>query len=405
MVIFMDILSRLSDADEWQAFLEHKLAQGNISRRDTDELKNFIENEEYLPIVRKIRNGESFDPPARKLISKSKADRKRAVYTFGRQESLVLKLVAFMLRDYDSVFAPNLYSFRNDRGVKRATEDILRIKDLDRRYVYKVDISDYFRSVDIELLLPGLEEILSDDRPLFLFIKGLLECPYAVVDGEVIEDRKGIMAGVPISAFLANVYLLSLDRYFYENKIPYMRYSDDIIVFARDEEQLGSCIEKIAQTLAERRLSVNPEKETVTKPGEKWEFLGFSYHMGVIDISDVSFEKLKAKMRRKTRALSRWASRKGASGERAASAFVRRFNAKLFDNPVYSELTWTRWFFPVINTDRTLKEIDAYMQECIRYLSTGKRTKAKYSCRYEDIKALGYRSLVNEYYRQKKEQL
>jgi len=402
MVIFMDILSRLSDADEWQAFLEHKLAQGNISRRDTDELKNFIENEEYLPIVRKIRNGESFDPPARKLISKSKADRKRAVYTFGRQESLVLKLIAFMLRDYDSVFAPNLYSFRNDRGVKRATEDILRIKDLDRRYVYKVDISDYFRSVDIELLLPGLEEILSDDRPLFLFIKGLLECPYAVVDGEVIEDRKGIMAGVPISAFLANVYLLSLDRYFYENEIPYMRYSDDIIVFARDEEQLGSCIEKIAQTLAERRLSVNPEKETVTKPGEKWEFLGFSYHMGVIDISDVSFEKLKAKMRRKTRALSRWASRKGASGERAASAFVRRFNAKLFDNPVYSELTWARWFFPVINTDRTLKEIDAYMQECIRYLSTGKRTKSKYSCRYEDIKALGYRSLVNEYYRQKK---
>ena len=106
-------------------------------------------------------------------------------------------------------------------------------------------------------------------------------------------------------------------------------------------------------------------------------------------------------MRRKTHALARWASRKGVPGQAAARAFVKRFNAKLYDNPVYSELTWSRWFFPVINTDRTLAEIDTYMQECIRYLATGKRTKARFNFRYDEIKALGYRSLVNEYYKQK----
>ena len=74
-------------------------------------------------------------------------------------------------------------------------------------------------------------------------------------------------------------------------------------------------------------------------------------------------------------------------------------DTKLYDNPVYSELTWTRWFFPVINTDETLKKIDEYMQECIRYLATGKRTKSRYNFRYEDIKNLGYRNLVNEYYK------
>ena len=48
-----------------------------------------------------------------------------------------------------------------------------------------------------------------------------------------------------------------------------------------------------------------------------------------------------------------------------------------------------------------LKEIDAYLQKYIRYLSTGRHTKANYRVRYADMKALGYRSLVHEFYRYK----
>ena len=164
-------------------------------------------------------------------------------------------------------------------------------------------------------------------------------------------------------------------------------------------------IQTIKSFLNEKELEVNEEKEFITLPNNEWTFLGFSYNLGVIDISKVSFEKLKAKMKRKTRALSRWADKKGVSGEKTAVVFIKKFNAKLYDNPIDSELTWTRWFFPVINTDKTLKQIDEYMLECIRYLATGKRTKSKYSLRYEDIKALGYRSLVNEYYKQKNESI
>ena len=84
-------------------------------------------------------------------------------------------------------------------------------------------------------------------------------------------------------------------------------------------------------------------------------------------------------MRRKTHALARWGNKKGVDGEKVARVFIKRFNTKLYDNPVYSELTWTRWFFPIINTDKTLKQIDEYMLECVRYLATGKRTKSKYN--------------------------
>ena len=39
------------------------------------------------------------------------------------------------------------------------------------------------------------------------------------------------MAGVPLASFFANVYLGELDRIFEKKGIPYLRYSDDIIIF------------------------------------------------------------------------------------------------------------------------------------------------------------------------------
>ncbi|MBQ5529231.1 MAG: hypothetical protein IIT99_02135, partial [Bacteroidales bacterium] len=67
------------------------------------------------------------------------------------------------------------------------------------------------------------------------------------------------------------------------------------------------------------------------------------------------------------------------------------------DDP--DSLSWSRWFFPVINRTEGLKEIDHYLQQSIRYLATGHHTKANYRVRYADLKALGYRSLVHEFYR------
>ena len=306
-----------------------------------------------------------------------------------------------MLRNYDGIFAPNLYSFRKNKTVKKAIEKITNTYNIDEKFVYKVDISSYFNSVQVEKILPIIEEYLSEDFELLSFLKDLLLDPYVLYEGEMLTEVKGILPGVPISAFLANLYLKDLDYYFFNNNIIYARYSDDIIVFADTKQEINKYADHIKSYLREKGLQINPEKEVYTAPFDKWEFLGFSYQSGVIDVSDVAFKKIKAKMHRKRDALIRWADRKGLPGEYAAKAFVKRFNAKLFDNPIHNELTWARWYFPIINTTETLEKIDEYMQYCIRVLVTGKRTKSRFDCKYEDIKKLGYRNLVNEYYKSK----
>ena len=81
----------------------------------------------------------------------------------------------------------------------------------------------------------------------------------------------------------------------------------------------------------------------------------------------------------------------------AVRAFIKRFNKKLYDSNDLNETNWSRWYFPLINTDKSLKELDTYMQDCLHYTASETHTKARYNYRYEQMKALGYRNLVNEW--------
>jgi dTDP-D-glucose 4,6-dehydratase len=71
---------------------------------------------------------------------------------------------------------------------------------------------------------------------------------------------------------------------------------------------------------------------------------------------------------------------------------IKYFNRKFFDTNLDGMLTWSRWYFPVITATEGLKEIDHYMQQSIRVLSTGRHNKSNYRITYEKIKALGWRA-------------
>ena len=402
----MDILSELENRNAWLSFLQYRKEGFRLSEEEEKELVSFIDTEGYLSVVSSIRKGNPFPHPRKAAISKKSTSKKRIVYIYPDQENLVLKLMThLLLRQYDHLFSPNLYSFRAHHGVKEAVRHLSSSPGIMNMWSYKADISNYFNSIPVDRLLPLLEKALSREPDLYRFIASLLLDPVVIDNGKPIEEaEKGIMAGSPISTFLANLYLAELDALFLRNGWLYARYSDDIIIFASSQEELEARINVIHDILRDKGLVINPEKESRTAPGEKWVFLGISYHKGVLDVAPVSVEKIKAKMRRKMRALQRWSDRKDISGVNAAKAFIRVFNRKLFENPVSNDLTWARWFFPLINTDSSLRIIDQYAQQCIRTLATGKHTKAAYNFRYEQMKELGYIRLVNRYYKHRSEE-
>jgi hypothetical protein len=211
------------------------------------------------------------------------------------------------------------------------------------------------------------------------------------------------MAGTPVAPFLANLYLREMDEHLAGKAVAYARYSDDIIMFAKSYEQIFELKAMAHDELHNFGLAVNPNKEYLSAPGELWEFLGVSYCKCKIDLSRATQQKLKGKIRRKARALRRWMLRKDAEPSRAIAAMIRSMNRKFFERGSAHELTWSRWFFPLITASDSLAKLDAYLQQELRSIPTGRHRKGNYKLSYAQLKKLGYRSLVHEYYRFRKQ--
>lgn len=397
----MSLLNKLADQGVWIDFYEKKVDPTFCRISDAKDLFQYVRQRRYLPVVKRILEGEGLSIPQKKRVAKSDSSKKRIVYSLPEDETMVLKLLTWlMIRKYDTMLSDNLYSFRPNYSAKDALRRLQTLPDICEYYSYKLDVSNYFNSIDVELLLPMLKDLFTEDKQLYDFFTSMLKDPRVMDEGHFIEEQKGVMAGMPYAVFFANVFLTKVDRQF-EN-IPgviYCRYSDDIIIFTKDKQILEDAKLRLHDSLDEYNLSINHDKEVETSPGEPWTFLGFECDGTVIDVSKVSVEKLKAKMRRKARALNRWRESTGKEGWMAAKAFIKHFNKKLYASESSSEVNWSWWYFPLITTDKSLKEIDHYMQDCIRYVATGCRTKSRFDIRYEQMRELGLLTLVNTWWK------
>lgn len=391
------IIEQLSTQKVWEEFLAYRLVKGRLNWCEFEQEDEMIERKEYLPLLNEII-ASGLSVPYKKVINKMGTGKKRVVYTYSPGEMIILKVLTYLLYKYDEKFSPNCYAFR--RGLK-ATDAVMKLYHKVRNkgfWAYKLDISNYFNSISVPILLEKLSNLISDDADLYDFFARMLSDGRAIYDGEIITESRGAMAGVPTASFLANVYLMEMDNYFHEHQIIYARYSDDIIVFAEDYDTLMKYKSKISQILDAHKLEVNPSKQKVFKPGDAYEFLGFKCSDAGIDISDSSVEKMKGKIRRKMKSVLRWKQRNNISDKRAMSRFIAYFNSKFFDDSSSGSLNWTRWYFPIISLTDGMQTIDHYLQQCIRVLSTGKHNKANYKVEYDELKALGYKTLVHEFY-------
>lgn len=398
----MEILDQLYLPEVWQEFLQYKIEKQHLSESEQKELEEYIKEEKYIEILHSIGNLEKELPlPVKRAVNKGGVSKKRIVYSFPGDFNILLKMIAFSLYRYDNMFAKNCYAFRRNYGVRDAVKRIRMTKGISEKYCLKIDIHDYFNSIDVPLLVNKLGFLKEQDYGLFELFEKLLTADKALVNEEAVLEKRGAMAGTPISPFFANVYLMELDWYFENRGALYFRYSDDILIFADTFEELKELQCKLYEWIAGLHLTLNPSKVRISKPGETWEFLGFCYQNGRVDLSENTKRKMKGKIRRKAHALRRWQAKKGLSGEKAAKGFIRAMNHKFFDQGDGTDFSWSRWFFPNLTTDAGLKEMDAYMQQYIRYCVTGRHYKGNYRITYDQMKEWGYKSLVHEYYKGK----
>ncbi len=397
----MSILQSIKDPKTWDRFLdlvsnkpigEDKLLIKNINK----VMKDGIENIDL-----------TFPIPVRKQIAKYKNSKKRVVYSFGEPYNTYLKAINFLLQEkneYANKFCINSVAYQKGKTVKtyvvKLRNEVLKNK---RKEFIKTDFSDYFNSINKEILFNKVDAFFEEeDKDLVDLIKFILNREEVYSDGEIINiEEKGVMAGIPISGYLANIYMNDVDWVMYREHRYYTRYADDVIILTNDREQEKENFIKLLEPL---KVTLNPKKidEGFTKDGLV--FLGFFISTHKIDLNQRSLDKMKKRIKRRSKWFNMWLAKKKIDREVAARTFIKGMNGKFYARDSEDKTCWMEWYANTITTTESLELIDAYMIQYVRYILSGKHKGYKKNAEipYEKIKELGFRSLVNEYWKIKK---
>jgi RNA-directed DNA polymerase len=326
-------------------------------------------------------------PPVEGWLNKADG-RKKRVFQYPPADELLFRTVNRLLQPAAAEAAsPWCRSFLPGGGARAAFRSVLTDRDLPGKAALRLDVRDYFNSIDVTDLLARLPEAFAGGAVRTLLESALLD-RRVVVDGQVVDGgRKGVMAGTPLAPLLATLYLRELDEEVAATGATYARYSDDIVALAPAGE-LPEVERLVRARLVERALEVNETKSAVTAPGEPWDFLGFRYDRGAIGLAPLTERKLRARSTRLARRLLRWREQTGAAAPRTAAAFLRRTNRRLYGVPgERSDFSWATWFLPMLDRPDGLEALDGHVQREARYAGTGRRTAST-------RRALPYAALV-----------
>jgi retron-type reverse transcriptase len=197
--------------------------------------------------------------PKRRLIS-APAFRDRVVH-----HSLVRVIEPLFERRFiDSTFA-----CRVGRGTHASVKNVFHRTQLARKnwknyWVLKGDISDFFASINHDVLKKIIRQTIRDKKVLH-FIDTI------IIDVFSTQGRNGV--GIPIgtlaSQLFANAYLDPLDHFIKEDKQikHYVRYMDDFVIIHYNKKYLQTLYKDI-ETFLNEKLSIKLNPKTSIYPGK-----------------------------------------------------------------------------------------------------------------------------------------
>ena len=193
-----------------------------------------------------------------------------------------------------SLFTADTYSCIKGRGIHGALRNVKKaLRDQENtRYCLKLDVRQYYPSIDDEVLKKIIRRKVKDARLL------------ALLD-EVIDSTDGVPIGNYLSQFFANLYLAYFDHWMKETKRVqyYFRYADDLVVLHGDKAALHTLLADIRTYFADHlNLEIKGNHQVFPVDSRGVDFVGYVFrhsHIRLRKTIKQSFARKVARLRKR----------------------------------------------------------------------------------------------------------
>lgn len=197
---------------------------------------------------------------------------------------------------FEKIFVSNSYGYRPDKGHTRAIK-FARFCLQNKKYpfVLKLDIDNYFDTINHELLFKRIQSVVADMEVVRLI---QLCIKMGMVDKKMKWDEitEGVAQGAVLSPILANFYLHPFDQFILTRTKMYVRYADDFLICCATREDAEMLQKEASEFLQNRlKLKLNEPKICETKDGV--EFLGILINNKELSLSTSKFEDLQQRIK------------------------------------------------------------------------------------------------------------
>ena len=225
-------------------------------------------------------NEGAFKPEERTLfnIPKSNFTLRYGLEISLAERALYQALTARLVPLYDPLIPWNVFSHRASddpdgrylfRRAIPAWQDftgVVRDGLSEAHFLLSTDLTNYFENIDLEKLretlislLPELAASAAEKAVVRTHISTLFEC----LKSWCYSEQAGLPQNRDASSFLANIYMLPVDRAMIAQGYRYFRYMDDIKIACESEHHARKALKALSLELRGRGLSVNSGKTTI----------------------------------------------------------------------------------------------------------------------------------------------
>jgi len=199
---------------------------------------------------------------------------------------------------FDPDFSDHSYGFRPGRSAHAAVYRIRGYIQEGYRTAVDLDLSQFFDTVNHDVLMHRVARKVRDKRVLRLIGKYLRAG--VMVNGRMQKTPQGVPQGGPLSPLLANILLDDLDKELERRGHRFVRYADDFVILVKSQ-RAAERVKAGIQRFLERKLklTINEDKSQVA-PTDHIDFLGFTFKGTKIRWSEKAFREFKRRVKKLT---------------------------------------------------------------------------------------------------------